>query len=217
MDTNEHITQWLEAYHDGELSDRRARRVEAHLESCESCQHELAQLRMLSSLLAEVPLPENLTQLDTFVAQVGLRLPRKPEQTTRQRVLHRGWQVAPVGILGTWVFIQAAFFLTGILMWVLQVIPIDEQFASILPSGTSLFGEAMALQGAGLPEYGRFGLNLIRGGGPFGWGITLNLSLTIIVGLLYLSWLASWWIQKSNGNHKTTISYNGLKGVRHES
>ena len=213
----QHFTQWLEAYHDGELADHRARRVAAHLETCETCQSELTQFQMLSSLLAEVPLPKELTQPDAFVAQVGLRLPRKPDQTNWQRVLRRGWQLAPVGILGSWVFIQAAFLVTGILMWILQVIPINEQITAFLPGGTSLFGEAMALQGAGLPEFGRFGLNLVRGGGPLGWGIALNLGLTILVGLLYLSWLASWWIQKSNGNHKTSISYNRLKGVQHES
>ena len=213
----QHISQWLEAYHDGELSDRRIQILETHLETCASCQQELAELQILSSLLAENPQPENLTQPDTFVAQVALRLPRNPRQTTWQSVLRRGWQLAPLGILGVWVFIQATFLVTGILMWLIKLTPIGEQFSLLVPGGSSLLEEIMVLQGASLLDIGRFGIGLLRGGGPLGWSITLNIGLTVLIGLLYLSWLASWWVQKTNGNHNTSTSYNGLKGVTHES
>src|SRR4051812_24073209 len=49
----------VHAYHDGELTDAAARAAaEAHLALCEPCAELLAELRSLSRLLSEVPLPE---------------------------------------------------------------------------------------------------------------------------------------------------------------
>ncbi len=49
----------VHAYHDGELSDAAQRvEVEAHLATCDPCAELLAELRSLSDLLAEVPLPD---------------------------------------------------------------------------------------------------------------------------------------------------------------
>jgi anti-sigma factor RsiW len=48
----------VHAYHDGELTDDAQRaQVEAHLAACHPCAELLGELRSLSSLLAEVPLP----------------------------------------------------------------------------------------------------------------------------------------------------------------
>ena len=49
----------VHAYHDGELSSVAERSaVEAHVASCGPCAELLAELRSLSALLAEVPLPD---------------------------------------------------------------------------------------------------------------------------------------------------------------
>ena len=203
---NKHVTQWLEAYYDGELQGRRARQVEAHLETCPHCNAELESLSMLSTLLQQAPEPIDLTPPETFVAQVGLRLPRKPEQSAWQKGLRTSWQWIPVGLLGAWVFIQTTFIMSSILMWVLRLVPGIGEVADFLPTGSRgplLLGDISHLAGAEWTEFGRFGLEILRGGGPLGWGVTLNLILTIILGLLYLSWLASWWVQKSNGNHRS--------------
>ena len=198
----EHVTQWLEAYYDGELKGRRARLVEAHLETCAECLAEFESLGSLSALLQEAPEPANLTPPEVFAAQVGLRLPRKPQQTTWQKALRTGWQWIPAGILGAWIFVQATFLVSGLLTWILRLAPQDGPFAALLSSGTqaaSIF-EMNDLSGAGFSEIGRFGLDILRAGGPLGWGITLNLGLTLLFSLLFLSWLASWWVQKSAGN-----------------
>jgi hypothetical protein len=202
----EHVTQWLEAFHDGELPPRRAQQVEQHLETCTSCRYELDQLRSLSVLLAESPLPANLIQPETFVAQVGLRLPRIAEPPVWQQALKKGWKWAPVGILGSWAFLQAAFIATAILGWVLPLMPINAQVAEVLSGETSLLGGMTALPGADLTEIGRFGLEFVRVGGPLGLATSLNLGLTILIGLLFLSWLASWWVQQSNGNRNPSTT-----------
>jgi len=199
----EHITRWLEAYYDGELTSQRAQQVETHLETCETCQAELESLSVLTELLQDFPPAQDLTPASTFTAQVGLRLPRKPVENRWQNALRVGWQWAPAGLLATWVFIQTTFIVSGVLTRVLPRIPGMEQFASLLQSnaqGTSPVGDIPNLTSAGFVEIGQFGLDFLRGGGPLGWGVTLNLILTLTLGLLYLSWLASWWIQKSNGN-----------------
>jgi len=55
--------KWLSAYHDGELSPERRRKLEQHLEDCQPCAAELERLRTLSGLLnqAEAPaMPEGM-------------------------------------------------------------------------------------------------------------------------------------------------------------
>ncbi len=200
---NEHVTRWLEAYYDGELSDRRSKQVEAHLDTCKSCHDELDSLNSLSILLQELPEASNLASADSFAAQVGLRLPRRSFSSSRQKVIHIGWQWLPVVILSAWVFVQTTFFVSGVLRWILQIVPGLDKFASMVQNDSQslgFFGEISNLTGAGFSEIGSFGLDLFGSGGPLGWAVTLNLGLTIIIGLLYLSWLASWWVQKSNGN-----------------
>jgi anti-sigma factor RsiW len=48
---NQHVTDWLGAYHDGELEESRRQQVEAHLQVCEDCHAELSRLRALARLL----------------------------------------------------------------------------------------------------------------------------------------------------------------------
>lgn len=49
--------EWLTAYHDGELTSKRRRELERHLEECSSCAAELEQLRALSGLLGQAEVP----------------------------------------------------------------------------------------------------------------------------------------------------------------
>jgi anti-sigma factor RsiW len=46
-----HVTEWLNAYLDGELHGSRLYHVEEHLAACEFCQAELESLDHLSALL----------------------------------------------------------------------------------------------------------------------------------------------------------------------
>ena len=200
---SDHITLWLEAYYDGELPSSHIKQVEAHLENCPACLAELEQLDQLSILLQRAPEPDNLISAETFTAQVRLRLPRKSAPSNWQSALRSGWQWIPVGLLGTWVFVQTAFLVSGILTWLLRLIPGADEVFSALPTNTgntSFFGNLSNLEGSEWIDIGTFGLDMLRDGGPLGWGITINIGLTLFLGLLFMSWLASWWIQKSNGD-----------------
>ncbi len=190
---------WLAAYHDGELNERQAHLLEAHLQTCAQCQRARAELQSLTALLAEVPLPDPQTAPETFVTQVGLRMPRRPVQSEWQRALRAAWHWAPAGLLGAWAFLQAAFFVTSLVLILVAYLPGAEALARWLPQGSSFFGQAASLGSASPLEIGSFGLEVLRGGGILGWGLTLDLLLSALLGLIALSWLASWWIQKSNG------------------
>jgi len=50
-----HVTEWLNAYLDGELKGKQHHQVEEHLVECDTCQAELESLQSLSALLQEVP------------------------------------------------------------------------------------------------------------------------------------------------------------------
>ncbi len=195
-----HITHWLEAYLDGELHGLPLRQVETHLADCEPCRAELEQLRALSDLLAESPAAENLTPPERFVAQVRLQLPPRPVRPVWRRALKTGWQLAPFGLLGTWVFAQAVFFVSGLLAWALQLGLGGEAVASLIPAPQqeSWLRSALQLSDASLGNVGQIMLQALGNGGPLGWGITLSLVSFVVIGLLYWSWLASWWAYRQH-------------------
>ncbi len=194
----EHVTAWLGAYQDGELWGRRLRQVEDHLAHCAMCRAELERLRALAALLQESPVTGGLMPPERFVAQVGLRLPRRPERPAWQRTLEIGWQLAPLGLLGAWAFVQAVSVVTGVLLGALRMGLGGDVAARLLPGlqqGPWL-AETFNLSGAGLNDVGRIMLRLLSNGGPLGWGITLNLVSLTVIGLLYWSWLGSWWAHR---------------------
>jgi len=196
----EHGTTWLGAYHDGELQGRRLRQVEAHLAQCAACRAELQSLQALGTLLQESPASEGLTPPERFVAQVGLRLPRRPERPAWQRALEMGWQLTPLGLLGAWAFVQALFVVAGVVLVALRMGLGGEMVAGLLPvsqQGLPL-SEISSLSVASLGDIGRIMLRVLGNGGPLGWGVTLNLASLAVIGLLYWSWLASWWARRQH-------------------
>ena len=115
----DHVTAWLAAYHDGELTGRRAQQVEAHLVECAPCRAELASLRALSALLQASPAADGIVPPEQFVAQVGLRLPRRPQRPFGQRMTLVAWRLVPFALLGTWLFLQMVFAVA----WIVQLVP----------------------------------------------------------------------------------------------
>lgn len=190
----EHILDWLQAYHDGELQGRQLQRVEAHLAHCESCRAELRTLQAFAALLQESPPAANLTRPDRFVAQVELRLPPRPTQTAFQRALEAGWRLIPVGLFGAWAFVQAAFVVvTGVLLARNHPL-IAPLFSSVLPPVSDVSWLT------GWQCSAKTGLELVRClvdyvsslVGP----IVLGFVPLVGIGLLYGGWLAGWWVRQ---------------------
>ncbi|MBN1921344.1 MAG: zf-HC2 domain-containing protein [Anaerolineae bacterium] len=190
----DHILDWLQAYHDGELHGRQLQRVELHLAHCESCRAELRALQAISTLLQESPPVTNLTRPDRFVAQVELLLPLRPAQTALQRALETGWRLIPVGLFGAWVFVQAAFVVvTGILL--------AQNHPLLAPLFSSVLSPASDVSWlTGWQCSTRTGLEFVRClvdyvtslVGP----IVLGFVPLLGIGLLYWGWLAGSWIRQ---------------------
>jgi predicted anti-sigma-YlaC factor YlaD len=195
---NEHVTLWLGAYHDGELQGRRMQQVEAHLADCAACRAELEELQALTALLQESPAPEYRTSPERFAAQVGLRLPRRPVQPTWKTILETGWRLTPVGLLGAWAFVQSVFVVATVVLYALQIGTLGETITAWLPPlGESWLAQISRLSSASLNEAGSAVLNLLS---LLSWSTVLSFGVLGVIGLLYLSWLASWWARRQHNN-----------------
>ena len=198
MAMSEHVKEWLPAYHDGELRGRRLAEVESHLTKCVSCQAALHKMDTLTALLqADSPEPA-LTPPERFLSQVILRLPREQVQPLWKRTLEAGWRLVPFGLLGLWVFMQAVLIVSGLVTVALQLGIGTDQLAAVFPLADPAVGffESLPLTGAGLGEITAGIVSILSAGGPFGWGLPLYLILTVVIGLLYWGWLASWRIRR---------------------
>jgi hypothetical protein len=195
---SEHITQWLGAYHDGELSGLRLRQVEQHLAECAECLAELEGMQGLSTLLQETAPARDFLPTERFVANLTLNLPRQTEPLSQPRkMLEIGWWLIPVGVLGAWVFLWITFSLSeaaqfvantgllgGNLAWLRGNPPQMEWFATV----SNLFGNQIGFTGqvvlSELNEAGVFVTKLM--------GILLPQAL---LAMLYLGWLLAWWLR----------------------
>lgn len=195
---DQHVKGWLAAYHDGELAGSRLTQVETHLGHCSDCRTALQELRMVSVLLQDSPPAPVFTNPERFVSQVNLRLPREQLQPAWKRTLDTGWRLVPFGLLAVWVFIQAVLLVSGLVTVALQLGIGTDQLAAVFPMAEPAAGffESLPLTGASLGEIAAGIVRIISAGGPFGWGLPLYLILTVVIGLLYWGWLASWRIRR---------------------
>src|SRR5678815_859601 len=102
-----HMTEWLNAYMDGEMSGSRLDLMEEHLAGCDVCRAELESLRRLSMTLHEVPAPEFMST-ERFAAQVSLLIPHEMSKTTKRKAQELGWWMIPVSLVMLWIFINTS-------------------------------------------------------------------------------------------------------------
>jgi len=185
-----HVSEWLNAYHDGELHSNRLQHVEAHLADCETCQAELESLQGLSELLQEVPAPP-LASARRFASQVNLRLPHKQIIASRKQIADIGWWMIPVGILGASVFVSTSS-VVSIILSAASNLGLLNGVSGWLASGPS----SNIYLSATLGQFG-----LLSGNG-LNWAETTEtftrislpqVALQISIAVLYLSWMAIWW------------------------
>jgi anti-sigma factor RsiW len=184
---NAHMTEWLAAYYDGELSETRRQQVEEHLSDCPACQAELAELRKLSKLLLEVPAPERVLSPQRFQTQVKLRLPPAVSQPGWQRALKAGWQLAPLCAVFVWVFMQAVSAVA--ILATFAGLPVGLGRAGALSGGLSLVASALSLRGAEA--------TIVLG--------LLNLAFTALVVVFLCGWIASWWVVRKQSQKDSNL------------
>jgi hypothetical protein len=189
-----HVTEWLNAYLDGELHGNRLHQVEAHLAECKACQAELRSLQDLSGLLHKVPTPE-VTSSERFATQVNLLLPKRPVTAPRSRLFEIGWWMIPVGLLAAWAFVSTATIVSNMFSAANNFGLVDGA-NTLLVSGasdtvtwTSTLGQFGFLEGKGL-QWIELTENYSRNVIPqFVWQVS--------IAVLYLSWIAIWWARQT--------------------
>jgi hypothetical protein len=197
-----HVTEWLNAYLDGELTNGRLHQVEKHLVECETCRAELESLRGLSALLHEVPDPE-FPSPERFAAQVNLLLPQKRTPTPQRQLLEVGWWMIPVGLLAAWVFISTAILVGDVVSVAKNVGLLNSTVASFIstPSEavnvTSTMGQFGMLQGNSL-RWAETTESFTRGWFP-------QIVLQAAVAMLYLTWIVVWWTRQTRQVNKVFI------------
>jgi len=196
-----HITPWLEAYLDGELPDMQTQQVEQHLAECNLCQAELMQSRKLSSLLQEtVPAPEFLP-VDRFVANLTIMLPSEQVQPRSSKAFEIGWWLIPVGVLAAWLVFQITTSLSSALISLTQADLLGSGLTWLQgnPSQARWIAWVMDLFGRQIGDTGNFILSVINDLSLFVAGLERRLFWQAFFAMLYLGWLASWWMRQSNG------------------
>lgn len=196
MNNNKHVSQWLNAYHDGELRPNRKALVEAHLEVCPQCQAELQEYQMLSAILQADPLPQMRTSPEQFAAQVALRLPRGESGRQNSTNFSWRWYAVPIGF---WIL----FGIQRTLLAVYSALSGVEQLVNAPGILTQILPSPAAQPGPGL--LADLSSTLLNWGNPFKTplGLAILLPLALIVG--YLGWLLLWWTEQNQ---------NDIEGVR---
>ena len=190
----DHVTEWLNAYLDGELHGSRLHIVEAHLAECEACQAELRSLQDLSGLLHKVPTPEFISP-ERFAANVNLLLPQKPVTAPKSRLFEIGWWMIPAGLLAVWAFVGTASIVSSMISAASSFGLLDSA-NTLLISGTSdtanwtsTLGQLGLLEGNSL-QWSEMTEGYSRNVIPqFVWQVS--------IALLYLTWIAIWWARQT--------------------
>ena len=189
---SDHILELLGAYIDGELHSGQLRKVEAHLDECQSCLEEYYTLQALSATLQTAPAPV-FPSPERFAADLVLRLPRVPVKPLRTKALEVGWWLAPVGLIATWVFISTTILVSN-------VVTAANEFGLLNSAGLFSGSSSAAYWSATLGQFG------ILAGESLQWAeLTEAFTRTTVpqfiwqisIALLYLSWMAIWWARYS--------------------
>ncbi|MCE9647088.1 MAG: zf-HC2 domain-containing protein [Chloroflexi bacterium] len=185
-----HMTEWLNAYLDGELKGGRLHQMETHLAGCLECQAELQSMQNLSSLLHEVPAPEFMSP-DRFAAQISLRLPHEHPPVLKRKAQEVGWWMIPVSLMMLWLFLNTSILVS-------EVVSTANGFGLLsgVPAWVVTNPSAGAIWTGTLGEFGLLSGNSLQWA-EFTEAFTRSRLPQIIwqaaIALLYLSWIAIWW------------------------
>ena len=186
---SDHILDLLGAYLDGELHGGQLRKVEMHLDECQTCLEEYYAMQALSVTLRAAPLPE-FPSPERFAAEVALRLPRTLVKPVSRRALEIGWWMVPVGLIVAWVFFSTTILVSNVVTAAGDFGLLDSTSAGLVAGSSGANYSALL---------GQFGL---LAGNSLEWAeITEAFTRTnvsqifwqVSIALLYLSWLAIWW------------------------
>ncbi len=189
----------LSAYLDGELNEREAAAVEAHIETCAECRSGLDELRRLSALLDGSPEPD-FTPVQDFRSQLMLQLPRRDESSRPVPEAPFLIWSAPVMVVIVLVFIQIttgisslvnlanrAGLLNGSAGWAAAAPRQMVWFTAIQTTGSYI---------ADIPNLPA--LQFLNSAGVLSWDLFINLLLQITAAVIYWGLLGFIWRRGNN-------------------
>ena len=192
----EHVTEWLNAFLDGELKGLRLRQVQDHLANCAVCRAELKELQSLSQILKEAALAVADQPADRFIAELTLTLPRREGDAPSPRKWENiGWWLAPVGAVTAFVFLQAGLTFSALISTANAAGLLDgaASWFSNGPQHSAWFLASLGLFGNHLSGSGLTLLNVLDSLGVFRSNLSVQLAWQAGVGLLYWAGLIFWW------------------------
>jgi hypothetical protein len=196
---SEHVTDWLNAFLDGELHELHLRQVQDHLAKCAACQAELKDLERLSQMIKKAAPAEADQPADRFIAELTLLLPRREDSTQSPSGSETiDWWLIPASAAAAWAFLQAELILSGLLSTARAAGLLDGA-ANLLSSGpqhTEWFTEALGLFGSHLGGNVLALLNVLDSLGVFRQDLTSQLAWQAGFGLLYWAGLIFWWTHR---------------------
>jgi len=187
---NSHADNWIDAYLDGELSPNRRQQIDTHLENCWECQVLLKELRTLSNILQEAPPATSLKPKDQFIVDIRSQLePRGQLHQTQLPAMRSGWYLIPIAVLFALGFIHSIFLLSSLV--------------SLFPGAQDILTEQISfgLTLFMLPDPWNSIINLVGGYNLINWNSLTGLLALAALSLVYLSWIAGWWLRSRHGQH----------------
>jgi hypothetical protein len=203
----EHLSDKLNAFLDGELDRRTQDDVLAHLYICQSCMDELEALRQVSQILRTAPQPD-FAPTDSFKEQLMLRLPRR-EDAIPQEVQNANWLLwlLPVVVLGSWIFMQVALNLTGLVTLAARagIMEGTLAWAAGSPQQMQWFAAAQSVVEGVLGLQVPSGLSILNGAGVFANSLVTPLLWQAGAAVLYWSALVLVMSVKRNAQQVSSI------------
>ena len=196
---NGHVLDCLGAYLDGELNSHRRQKVEAHLKECAICRSEFAGLQQISSLLQTAPAPDFLPA-EQFTARLALQLPRREFAEKPAKRVSLLWWLVPAVLLFAWFLIQTALSVNGVITVMNQanLVKGTARFFSQSSAPSLWFSAVIDLFGSSLDGTQISTLMFLDRLGALRADVLGQFIWQAAVALLYLAWLAVWWVRSGS-------------------
>ncbi|HAL16292.1 MAG TPA: hypothetical protein DCP32_05940 [Anaerolineaceae bacterium] len=207
---NGHVLDYLGAYLDGELNLHRRQRVEAHLKECAICRSEFEGLQQVSHLLQTAPAPDFLPA-EQFTGRLALQLPRREPTEKPAKLVSLLWWLVPAVLLIAWFFIQTLLSVNGVISVMNQANLVEDtaRFFSQSSSPSLWFSTVIDLFGSSLDGTQISALMFLDRLGALRADIFGQFIWQAAIALLYLTWLAVWWIRSGSRQ----IKMNGSRSL----
>ncbi|NOZ27124.1 MAG: hypothetical protein GXP39_03595 [Chloroflexi bacterium] len=195
-DDHQPWTQWLIAYHDGELTPAKRDLLQSHLSACPRCRHALSELNRLREVLRSAPVPwASLRSSREVWRQMREQLPHRRE-TTHSLPHWLRW-LPSAGLLLCNVTAQVVGTIVLLISLLAALGLIDPRWMPYRTSSVQADQVLSWLALRGLSEPLGWGANLIAL--PPEWGAVTEfvlsaLILSLLIGILSLGYLLSLWL-----------------------